>query len=325
MGRRGQGQDRRPADPASTTSSSATRAAPTPAIPSSPATRRTSCRCSPAASSRPGVHVRHHRRRGVQPGQGDRGARRAGQPRRQGRRQPDAQRPGPRDLPLALRRRPGDGPEHVRRREHRHHAARHRPLLPRQGRPVATPSGWATCTGRRSASGSSTSPRRRTARSRRCTRRASSSRSTPRRSTSSTAATPSGCKPYVADTTAYLLDRGRGGQADPVRGRPGALLDVDHGTYPFVTSSNSSGVGVSSGSGVPGRYHRPRHRRHEGVHHARRRRAVSHRAGQRDRPAHPRPGQRVRHRHQAARAAAAGSTPWPSATRRGSAASTRSA
>jgi adenylosuccinate synthase len=34
----------------------------------------------------------------------------------------------------------------------------------------------------------------------------------------------------------------------------GALLDVDHGTYPFVTSSNSSGVGVSPGSGVPGRW-----------------------------------------------------------------------
>jgi adenylosuccinate synthase len=31
-------------------------------------------------------------------------------------------------------------------------------------------------------------------------------------------------------------------------------LDIDHGTFPFVTSSNSSGVGVSSGSGVPGRY-----------------------------------------------------------------------
>jgi adenylosuccinate synthase len=34
----------------------------------------------------------------------------------------------------------------------------------------------------------------------------------------------------------------------------GPLLDNDHGTFPFVTSSNSSGVGVSAGSGVPGRY-----------------------------------------------------------------------
>ena len=37
-------------------------------------------------------------------------------------------------------------------------------------------------------------------------------------------------------------------------GAQGALLDIDHGTFPFVTSSNSSGVGVSSGSGVPGSF-----------------------------------------------------------------------
>jgi adenylosuccinate synthase len=33
----------------------------------------------------------------------------------------------------------------------------------------------------------------------------------------------------------------------------GSLLDVDHGTYPFVTSSNSSTTGIWSGSGVPAR------------------------------------------------------------------------
>jgi adenylosuccinate synthase len=37
-------------------------------------------------------------------------------------------------------------------------------------------------------------------------------------------------------------------------GAQGSLLDVDHGTFPFVTSSNSSGVGVPAGAGVPGRY-----------------------------------------------------------------------
>ncbi len=31
-------------------------------------------------------------------------------------------------------------------------------------------------------------------------------------------------------------------------------MDIDHGTFPFVTSSNSSGVGVSAGSGIPGRW-----------------------------------------------------------------------
>ena len=58
-------------------------------------------------------------------------------------------------------------------------------------------------------------------------------------------------------------------------GAQGSLLDIDHGTFPFVTSSNSSGVGVSSGSGVPGRYIDQGDRHHQGVHDARRRRAVS--------------------------------------------------
>ena len=61
-------------------------------------------------------------------------------------------------------------------------------------------------------------------------------------------------EPFVADTTAYLLDAVDAGKAILFEGAQGALLDVDHGTFPFVTSSNSSGVGVSSGSGVPARY-----------------------------------------------------------------------
>lgn len=61
-------------------------------------------------------------------------------------------------------------------------------------------------------------------------------------------------KPYVADTTAYLLDAAESGKRILFEGAQGALLDIDHGTFPFVTSSNSSGVGVSSGSGVAGRY-----------------------------------------------------------------------
>ncbi len=61
-------------------------------------------------------------------------------------------------------------------------------------------------------------------------------------------------KPYVADTTAYLLDAIEADNRVLFEGAQGALLDIDHGTFPFVTSSNSSGVGVSPGSGVPGRY-----------------------------------------------------------------------
>lgn len=58
--------------------------------------------------------------------------------------------------------------------------------------------------------------------------------------------------PYVADTTAHLLGTVERGGRVLFEGAQGALLDVDHGTFPYVTSSNSSGVGVSSGSGVPG-------------------------------------------------------------------------
>ena len=61
-------------------------------------------------------------------------------------------------------------------------------------------------------------------------------------------------KPHVADTTTYLLDALDSGKRLLFEGAQGSMLDIDHGTFPFVTSSNSSGVGVSAGSGVPGRY-----------------------------------------------------------------------
>jgi adenylosuccinate synthase len=57
--------------------------------------------------------------------------------------------------------------------------------------------------------------------------------------------------PYVDDTTSYLLQACEEGKRILFEGAQGSLLDVDHGTYPFVTSSNSSGVGVPSGAGVP--------------------------------------------------------------------------
>ncbi|HVT30467.1 MAG TPA: adenylosuccinate synthase [Lacipirellulaceae bacterium] len=61
-------------------------------------------------------------------------------------------------------------------------------------------------------------------------------------------------RPYMCDTTELLLTAVESGRRVLFEGAQGALLDVDHGTYPFVTSSNSSGVGIASGSGVPGRY-----------------------------------------------------------------------
>ena len=61
-------------------------------------------------------------------------------------------------------------------------------------------------------------------------------------------------KPFLGDTTAYLLDAVEAGKRILLEGAQGALLDIDHGTFPFVTSSNSSGAGVSSGSGIAGRW-----------------------------------------------------------------------
>jgi len=56
---------------------------------------------------------------------------------------------------------------------------------------------------------------------------------------------------YVCDTTSFLLDALDEGKNILCEGAQGALLDIDHGTFPYVTSSNSSGVGVCSGSGIP--------------------------------------------------------------------------
>ena len=60
-------------------------------------------------------------------------------------------------------------------------------------------------------------------------------------------------RPMVADTTAYLLDALEGGKKLLFEGAQGSLLDIDHGTFPYVTSSNSSGCGIQSGSGIPAR------------------------------------------------------------------------
>ena len=58
-------------------------------------------------------------------------------------------------------------------------------------------------------------------------------------------------KPFVADVVDYLLDAVDADKKILLEGAQGALLDVDYGTFPYVTSSNSSGVGVTAGSGLP--------------------------------------------------------------------------
>ena len=61
-------------------------------------------------------------------------------------------------------------------------------------------------------------------------------------------------KPHVADTTAFLLDAAEQEKRILFEGAQGSLLDIDHGTFPYVTSSNSSGIGVCAGAGVAPRY-----------------------------------------------------------------------
>ena len=57
-------------------------------------------------------------------------------------------------------------------------------------------------------------------------------------------------RPIVTDVTLALVDvQSRGGNI-LFEGAQGAMLDVDHGTYPFVTSSNTSAGGASTGTGL---------------------------------------------------------------------------
>ena len=57
-------------------------------------------------------------------------------------------------------------------------------------------------------------------------------------------------KPMVADVSALLYQAEKEGQQLLFEGAQGALLDIDHGTYPFVTSSNCIAGAASAGAGV---------------------------------------------------------------------------
>jgi adenylosuccinate synthase len=58
---------------------------------------------------------------------------------------------------------------------------------------------------------------------------------------------------FITDTTEFLHKSIAGGKSVIFEGAQGTLLDLDHGTFPYVTSSNSSSLGQPSGSGVPAR------------------------------------------------------------------------
>src|ERR1035438_1240202 len=56
--------------------------------------------------------------------------------------------------------------------------------------------------------------------------------------------------PYVTDTAVLLNQAISNGEKVMFEGAQGALLDIDHGTYPFVTSSSSTSGGAVTGTGV---------------------------------------------------------------------------
>ena len=60
-------------------------------------------------------------------------------------------------------------------------------------------------------------------------------------------------RPWVADVSLFLARTIQAGEGVLFEGAQATLLDIDHGTYPFVTSSNASVGGVCTGLGVPPR------------------------------------------------------------------------
>ncbi len=59
-------------------------------------------------------------------------------------------------------------------------------------------------------------------------------------------------RPHICDTAHLLHTSMDAGKRILFEGANATLLDIDHGTYPFVTSSNCSSLGVHTGTGVPG-------------------------------------------------------------------------
>ncbi|MGI8438435.1 MAG: adenylosuccinate synthase [Chthoniobacterales bacterium] len=58
-------------------------------------------------------------------------------------------------------------------------------------------------------------------------------------------------RPFVGNTVVWLHHALQHGKAILFEGAQGTFLDIDHGTYPYVTSSNTTAGGACTGSGVP--------------------------------------------------------------------------
>ena len=108
-----------------------------------------------------------------------------------------------------------------------------------------------------------------------------------------------GSSRMIDDTVHLVHEALDAGQPVLFEGAQATYLDLDHGTYPFVTSSNPIAGGVCTGAGVGPLAIDARHRRGQGLRHARRQRPVPHRAVRRRRGRRRarRARPRVRHQH----------------------------
>ena len=61
-------------------------------------------------------------------------------------------------------------------------------------------------------------------------------------------------KPFIRDTAVLINSAVREGKSVLLEGGQGTMLDMDHGTYPFVTSSNATAGGAATGTGLPPRH-----------------------------------------------------------------------
>ena len=58
-------------------------------------------------------------------------------------------------------------------------------------------------------------------------------------------------RPFITDVAVLLAEARRAGKSTLCEGAQGTMLDVDHGTYPFVTSSSATAGGACAGLGIP--------------------------------------------------------------------------
>jgi hypothetical protein len=105
-------------------------------------------------------------------------------------------------------------------------------------------------------------------------------------------------RPFVTDTGRLLNGILAKGGSVMFEGAQGTMLDIDHGTYPFVTSSSATAGGAATGTGVGPTAIGTVDFCHQGLRHARRRRPVPHRNSRRS-------------RRSAARSAATSTAPSP--------------